>query len=278
MDSKYKLYPSSAIPTTGVTTAGFADSCPRYYWANSVQPQERGEIHALYTAAGVIAEERALHKARSLDRPFKRELPVSHIIDNNWTISGRADFVLDDPLEVWEIKSTLSRWKFDNVIRGNVIDPKHIAQLVTYMTILKAAVGVLSTSYLHFNRKLTAVEIETKELKISLGDADSISIDNEPWIYTVRDVLSYYRVMMTAVIDPSLPPKTLNPMACKTCPWLLACDTAASKQDFLERFRESGVNPVKLELNPIIEKHDIRLKKSEENTDSMYINNTKERV
>lgn len=258
-DAKYKLYPSSAIPTTGVTTAGFADSCPRYYWANSVQPQERGEIHALYSAAGVIAEERALHKIQATGRPFRRELPVSYVMGDNWIISGRVDFVLESPTEIIEVKSTLSRWKFDNVIRGNVIDPKHIAQLVTYMTILKATVGMLSTSYLHFNRKLTAVEIETKELKIEILGA-SIKIDGELWEYSVRDILNFYRVMQHAILDPSLPPKTLNLMACKTCPWLLACESAMSKQDFLGRFQKYGVNPIKLELHPTIQKHDIRRK------------------
>jgi CRISPR/Cas system-associated exonuclease Cas4 (RecB family) len=262
----FKIYPSSIAPVSGVTTNGYKEGCPRFFFAANTTTLERVDIPYLYKTIGDMEETRITSRLEKLypDLTLEREVPVKFIVPPNLQVSGRVDIIAKNEdgtiAFIHEIKATVSRSMYSRVIKAHQIDEKHLGQLITYMTLLDVENASLSVGYYHFNRELTRLDIEEVQFKVELSkETGSIFIDSNPYFKSAHDILKYYRIMADAVNNASLPPMTINKKACESCPFNNVCEkNPKSKEEFHRYLKEQGVSESKAPFTPKINIHNTR--------------------
>ena len=248
-----KLYPSSIYPVTGVTTAGYKESCPRFFAMKSQVEVPKNDIPDLYMAMGRVIEAKTQAQLEALGPRYKimREVPVKHSPKPGWEISGRVDFLVEDLIdpeltEIWEVKSSLSKKKKASIIGKGQVDVAHIGQLLTYMMIMQVKIGKYSFNFVQYDHKDDALKFINRTFKVELQNTD-VYIDGEKWEqYNLTNYLQFYKLMINSVEQPDLPAKSTSYWACKSCPFSNVCNrnpiTKAAFVSLYELFGESIVS------------------------------------
>lgn len=256
-----KIYPSSfALPQGDTTAAKYPKGCPVYNAFSMLDstPQDFPEI---YNIIGTLAEERQAAVLKAQNLKFEREVPVQYRLSPQAIISGRIDFITSDKV-IYEVKATISQAKRRRVITQGHIDIENLGQLITYMSIVKTTHGVLSVSYLHFDKAIQQLEFETREFKVYMDQKGNIEIDKQPFMYTGTQLLQFYKIMMNAQLNNAMPKKTTDSNACFSCPFQKICEkNPKEKTEFVRLVNLEGIAPIPRTHNPKILCHNTKEKK-----------------
>ncbi len=230
---KSRLSPSKATWCVGqkVDTI-YENSCTRYVvWERRFEKES--DIDPLYKALGDIDELRYANKLNESQITFQREQEFIHpIIGSPVTIEGRYDFKLNLPggPVLVEKKSVTSPNRRREIFTKGLIDPKQLAQLVSYMAIHKISTGRLEYTFWGWDEGLDAlIALEDRTFEVTISIYGDISVDGIPFNRHVRDLQTWYRIAAKAMeqADQQLAERPLpkagwqNP--CKSCPLADAC-------------------------------------------------------
>jgi hypothetical protein len=234
MQGKRRLSPSKATWCAGdkVDTA-YETSCARYVvWERRFEKE--AQIDPLYKTLGDLDELRFATKMTQKGIPFVREQEFTYPIgDTSITIEGRYDFKLDMPSGpvLVEKKSVTSLNRKREIIDKSNIDPKQLAQLVTYMAIHKIPEGRLVATFWQWSDDLDALMVGgEREFTVQIAPNGAIMVDGQTYTKHVRDVQKWFRIVAKGMeeADRQLPERPLpkagwqNP--CKSCPLAQSCD------------------------------------------------------
>ncbi len=230
----YKIYPSSAAfmsgPLVETTKNG---SCFRFLWAQahcgahkySMKPNIAEE----HSALGTLDETRYAMKLDKQKVSYKRE--VSHSIPfKNCEIAFRVDFDFEDGT-IGEKKSTTSDGLHKTVFKDNDVDANHLAQLVSYLSLLKRDTGKLIVTYYEMSEEFDAyLALEEREILVKLSTDGVISLDGVEYRKNAKDLARWYAGLQqclteTSTVPPAPMPQTVkfkNP--CFSCPLSATCE------------------------------------------------------
>lgn len=251
MAKPLKIYPSSIAQVHGVSVSGYNNSCLRYLTMRDELPKT--EIAEIYRIIGRLGEIRTIEglKRAKPNNKLEEEVSFTRPLGDNVLISGRVDVVDPTAGEIHEIKTSISQSKYySQVCKPQELPPyAHIAQLVTYLHIFGYARGYIHFNYTHFNGNLDALEFESMTYQIDIVDNDSIVVNGVVYTHSVADILQYYALAKRALINPELPPKSINEKACEVCPLRRVCkENAKDKASFSRLVKKHGLEEV---LDPV---------------------------
>lgn len=201
-----------------------------------------------YKIIGELNELRYLAEvAEKSQRDFTREMAVKAPLTgfDNFTLSGRADFVYHNETvvdEVIELKAVSSYAKQRDVIDVGNIPPENLAQLITYMSILNVCKGKLI--YTRWKNKNLAKStkdnlqsadkndyeaIADRTFEVNVNDYGRIIIDHQPSKFTIYDVYSHQNSAAKAITEGVVKERPLGWEAkfgspCSYCVFSKACD------------------------------------------------------
>jgi hypothetical protein len=209
----------------------------------------------LYKTTGFLVEELIIAQIEKNPdmKLISREEPAKHEVVSGVMISGRIDAIVEqDGKEViWEIKSTSSRSALTKVINQGEVKVSQLGQLITYMTIKSIPRGVLSVTYVHFDRDITKVDFETRNFKVTTSLDGTIYIDGIRYKHSVVDLLTFYKVIADALTQPELPPKIANEKACLRCPFQKVCEKSPKVRDDFDRIGKELDDEINKQATPM---------------------------
>lgn len=262
--SSYKIYPSSFAAVKGSTTDGFSNNCPRFL-AYKHLIRDRPEIPKLYMTTGHLVEEYIVAQLEADPEAIivEREAVAKLEVQPGVTVSGRIDLIVKEKGEdwIWEIKSTSTRAALTKVINQGVVKVAQLGQLITYMVIKQIPRGVLSVSYVHFDKAVSRLEFETRNFRVTTTPGGTIYIDGIAHKDSVVDLLKFYKVIADAYVKPELPPKIANDKACLSCPFLKVCENNPKVREDFDRLGKELDETINQRVTPKVVKlqcHNIR--------------------
>lgn len=253
----FKIYPSSAAFMTGpVVSTTKNSSCFRYIWAQEycglTKKEIPRDIPPEHQALGTMDEYRYFAKLEKQGQKFTRE--VSHKIPfKNCEISFRMDGDMEDGT-ILEKKSSTSDFVLKGTIEGGEPDANYVAQLVSYLTLLKRNKGLLVISYYEMDADFQGyLMLEERQFVVECLDDGVITIDSKPYPKTTKDLARWYAGVQQSLSNPSaVPPEPAQQAMkfkspCNTCPLKAACEeyknTTMDVAQFLLRSKEEFLTP-----------------------------------
>ncbi len=248
-----KIYPSSAAKVLGNTVTGYKESCLRYH----ILPNPpRAEIDQIYKDIGALGE-----TAFEQQYPqVTREVAIKHQLTPDILISGRADGIDYATETVYEVKTTLSKTKYQEVSQRRHLPYNYLAQICTYMVILNYFKGEVHVYYAHYNKAQTKIELELALFKLQIHE-DKITINGNLSEISLKDILRYYALAQYAHISKELPPKVISQFACDSCPARNICaQNPKDRDEFFRKVKDEGYAEISSDLmpKPKINSHDIK--------------------
>jgi len=116
-------------------------------------------------------------------------------------ITGRPDVITEDPKAIWE-------FKFPYKVGNEATKPKYLMQLNTYLTVLDYDLGYL-----------VEVEFSWKDKDIVVAVTEQNRDDK-----LFHEFLKRADVIIDAIENQKIPPKTELSWECKDCPYKIICD------------------------------------------------------
>lgn len=246
---KKRLSPSKAAWTSmNLSETTFEKSCFRYVtWERRYEKES--DIDPLYIAMGAIDEARYAAKLTRAGLPFTREQDLATPISGSQiVIEGRYDFKVTGPDGVYfvEKKSTLSKGRLKDIIVKGVVDPHHLAQLVTYMVIDKVPRGVVSVTYWQWDDQIDGLVVgNEREFQVFITPGGDIEVDGQPYHRHVRSLQAWFKTAAKGMEDadkalPSRPKPSQgwqNP--CRFCPLKDVCDQYDRTQNVAQFWQDS---------------------------------------
>ena len=246
---KNRLSPSKAAFTSmGLSETNYEKSCYRYTaWERRYEKDS--EIDPLYIAMGAIDEARFAAKLTRAGLPFTREQDLATpIAGSQVVIRGRYDFKVTGPDGVYfvEKKSTLSKNRLRDIIVKGVVDPHHLAQLITYMVIDKVPRGVVSVTYWQWDDQIDGLVVgNEREFQVFITPGGDIEVDGQIYLRHVRSLQAWFKTAAKGMEDadtvlPSRPkPGQAWSSPCRYCPLKDVCDQYDKTQNVAQFWQES---------------------------------------
>lgn len=226
-----KLYPSSAgfaDKDSEVVFTQYESSCPKVVMlqqegirAGSIAP-EAEEIGALFEdkVEGILKNGGFTYKK---EVPFKTEM-------GDAVISGRMDFVTDNPKSVIECKATFSASTAREVIAQGQVKLNHLAQMSAYFVETRTTLGSLYVGrYQNSNEGLVCTQ--DRRFDIAVLPDGILFVDGKSTLYTIGSYLRWVKLVTSIVQDKRIDsPRPVNPTQvwsnpCRYCPYSAACDS-----------------------------------------------------
>lgn len=230
----YKIYPSSAAFMSGpLVETTKNSSCFRYLWAQAHcgahKYSMKADIAEEYAALGALDEARYAMKLDKQKVPYKRE--ISHVIPfKNCEISFRVDFDFEDNV-IGEKKATTSEGLHKTVFKDNEVDANHLAQLVSYLSLLKRETGKLIVTYYEMSEEFDAyIALEEREILVKLSTEGVIFLDGVEYRKNARDLARWYAGLQQCLTETSTVPPAPMPQSvkfkspCNSCPLSGTCE------------------------------------------------------
>lgn len=222
----FRFYPSSAAFAFGSQTMSeWSSGCPRniyldFHGIKQTFPPKNTEAGASYEAM----VEDALYKSGAI---FQREVPIQTTLRDGIVLSGRVDVIFQNgtPLELKSCNSPSSKTKH---LSKGLITTGNLAQIVTYMLVLKQANGILRYGEMKVDKK-TGVPFIGREVNhaIELHEDGRIFVNDQQSVYTVQSLFRHRELVLEAVLKDILPDRPYNESRfngpCARCPWNATC-------------------------------------------------------
>lgn len=221
-----KIYPSSAgfADNDGLVFTQYESACPRVVMLQnagvrptSIAPKSQ-EIGALFEDL----VDTNLPPNRQKEVSFKHQIGEA-------TVSGRIDFITEDPKTVHECKSTFSASTARDVIDLGKVKANHLAQMSAYF----AAMGT-TKGYLYVGRfqmvgdKLGCTK--QRRFEVLVGDQGELIVDGTPTHYTIQGYLRWVKTVTKTTQEKQINihrPVNLDQAwssPCRYCPYSSVCD------------------------------------------------------
>jgi hypothetical protein len=226
-----KFYPSSSSFAFGSQIiTDWSSGCARYQYleANGHKipfPPKNTADGATYEAFKE-AEYKAAGKPYTLEIPFKAESP------EGFTLSGRADAIVDGRLI--ELKSCNSSSSKTKHLSKGQFTVGNLAQIVTYMISLKHNEATLTYGEIKTDRKTKEVAIGREvSHNVVLTVGGTIVVGDQDTRYTVQSLYNHRRIVWDALQNNILADRPFNldrfNGPCARCPWNEICTTADTR-------------------------------------------------
>jgi hypothetical protein len=197
---------------------------------------KRSPLHPDYAAIGNLHEE--LHEKAHPEA--RREVPFKRVVNDDATLSGRADFVFDDHVD--ECKATFSDSTFRNAKAGKP-EMSHLTQLVCYLMEFGLTQGQLIYGYFVKAKDGSFKRQDTALIKVSL-DCEKVLVNGADTGYTVNDLTNTILQIadwMKRDVPAPRPAANGYMSACKYCPLKELCDRVDDQGLFVSEVRAEAL-------------------------------------
>jgi len=248
-----KIYPSSSAFMRGsVVDTSKASSCPRYVAAQVLSGLSKTELsrHVAqeYQAIGALNEARVAMVLKKNKQEFTREVPFS-VPFKSVAIGGRIDFVLGGG-GIIETKATTSQNVYKRAFEGDAPEAPWVAQVASYLGLLKKPEGVIWASYYEMNESLTGYEVvDERKWTVKALDDGRLIVGQKEFYYTLKDLSRWYSEIELAMTNPSavetmpIQPANKYESACHYCPLKEICGTGKELAQKVHEIREAFLAP-----------------------------------
>lgn len=220
---KIKIRPSSSGFLRGDTVhTAYSSGCLRYMKAN--RKSKFVEIDPVYAEVGALHED--LYAISLGDTLDDRELVIKLPLGEDAEYTGRCDFV-DTNGAIHETKATISKSSKTDIIDKGIVNLNHLAQLVSYMVVLKRPKGFIYVGYYEKDLK-SFIKLADRKFEITIDNDGSIYIDGSYSEFNAFDYLDHVKaqIALDTVPMPNRPyreSKFKSP--CALCPLSELCDS-----------------------------------------------------
>lgn len=274
----FKIYPSSAAFMTGpLSSTSKSSGCFRYLWAQQYcgipHKEIPRDIPPEHAALGALDEFRYFTKLEKEGVGFVRE--SRHKVPfKNCEISFRVDGEMADG-SILEKKSATSEFVLKEAIEGGQPDANYVAQLVSYLTLLKRTHGRLVISYYELDANYESyLMLAERQFNVEVLDSGVILLDSAEYPKTTKDLARWYAGVQQSLSNPSIvPPEPMQPglkfkSPCYSCPLKKACEeykeSPATTVQYLQRAKEEFLaprDPKKFKIKVLTERRKINREK-----------------
>lgn len=259
MTKPISMNPSSFNEVYGVTTnTQYPSGCFRFLSVRHLLRDKipKSDIHPIYQSIGTIGEERIF----TLFPDYVREVPFEHEMVPGVVIRGRADGVSKS--KILEVKNTISQSVRTNVVRKGNLPSTYLGQLLTYMWVFDKKEGLISVSYVHFNKLATELQFEERRFEITIDENGAVLVDGIKTIDSMNwYVTQFYTLLAHYITSNELAPMPITNRPCESCVLSDVCKSnIKSKHEFTEKIDMIEVGEEQeMKFVPRIKNHNTKL-------------------